>query len=744
MLVFGTQMHVVTFIFVSIETVIFFYLLIYHLARPDDRSILLNLILIFLLVTYNITGGLLPDPKLPGSPFVQEIIAYGTGFITPCYFPYYVYKAFTLEKMRFHTFKGVSLCLLLPYLLFVIVFALSNNLDTAKNILILPVLYALWVIYSLVKAIRYKYGNKVNSIDSREEITVLLLSISPWIGLPVIAYFNLSQVTEALVSNLGFLLLFALQVSRHVKQIRIEHQRLIDSEQRLLNWNTNLQNEVNKRTRELEKINEQKTNNFINLVHETKTPLTLVNNYLGEYIAKYGSVEELDIIKGGINKLTKDVTSLFDIERFKKGIDVYNHNQVSDFSKILKDSLNLFEYYCHKQTIGCEKDIEDNVFIKADPNAIDRIVNNLIENAIKFSNNGGSIFIALKTNNDKILFSVKDNGMGIPPEFQKKIFEPYYQINHKKNNLQGMGLGLPIVKKVVETLGGEIQLESHGGEPSGTIFNITFRRHHLKDNGEPVADRDQVQSLPYTIEHVEVSDTPYLPGKPSMLVIEDNRGMLRFLSKKLRNTYNVFCALNGAEALKKLHGLSVIPDLILSDIMMDKMDGFAFARAISEQDTYNHIPIIFLSAKSTPSDKLKGLRSGAIDLIQKPFSFEILNQKIETLLENMQKQKRAILNASISNLKRLEHSGTDQLDIASARFDQICKIYCFTNREREIVRSIVKGHTYKMIGQTLFISEKTVAKHAENIFRKAGASNKVELINKLCMRQDEMHTKFQQ
>ena len=396
-------MHIITFIFVSIEIVIFFYLLIYKLARPDDKTTFLNVVLIFLLITYNVTGGLLPDPNLPGSIFIQEVIAYGTGFITPCYFPYYVYKAFGLEKMKFHAFKGVYLFLLLPYLLFVIVFAISNNLDTTKNILILPVLYALWIIYSLLKAIRYKYGNKVNSRDSKEKVTVLLLSISPWIGLPVIAYFNLSQVAEALVSNVGFLLLFGLQVSRHVKQI--EHQRLIDSEQRFLNWNTNLQNEVNKRTYELEKINEQKTNNFINLFHETKTPLTLVNNYWGEYINKYGAVEELDTIKGGINKLTKDVTSLFDIERFKKGIDVYSHNLVSNFSEILKESLILFEYYCQKQTIVCKKEIEENVFIKAAPNAIDRIVNNLIENALKFSNSDVDIVITLKTDNDKIRFS---------------------------------------------------------------------------------------------------------------------------------------------------------------------------------------------------------------------------------------------------------------------------------------------------------------------------------------------------
>ena len=112
-------------LFVCIEAVILCYLLIYRMARPDDKTAYLNIILIFLLVVYNVTGGLLPDENLPGSYFIQMAIAYATGFITPCYFPYYVYKAFGLEKMKFHAYKGVYLFLVAPYILFVIVFGLS-------------------------------------------------------------------------------------------------------------------------------------------------------------------------------------------------------------------------------------------------------------------------------------------------------------------------------------------------------------------------------------------------------------------------------------------------------------------------------------------------------------------------------------------------------------------------------------------------------------------------------------------
>jgi DNA-binding CsgD family transcriptional regulator len=254
MLVFGTQMHIVTFLFVCIELVILFYLIIYRLARPDDTAALLDIVLITLLLLYNITGGLLPDPKLPGSYFFQESIAYGTGFITPCYFPYYVYKGFGLKRMKFHAFKGVLFFLVLPYFLFVFLFFLTANLNTAKNLLFIPVLYALWVLYAVWKAIHFKYSVQQNKRKSKEEVAVLFISLTPWVGLPFIAYFNLSQAVEAITTNTGFLLLLAFHLKRNVEQLREEHLRLIESEKNLLSWNERLQQEVDKRTRELEKI----------------------------------------------------------------------------------------------------------------------------------------------------------------------------------------------------------------------------------------------------------------------------------------------------------------------------------------------------------------------------------------------------------------------------------------------------------------------------------------------------------
>ena len=727
MLIEGTEMHVVTFIFVCIEIVIFFYLGIYKLARPDDKTATLNIILIFLLLAYNITGGLLPDPNLPGSYFIQEVIAYSTGFIVPCYFPFYVYKAFGLEKMRFHAYKGVYLCLVFPYLLFVTAFAASSNLASAKNLLVLPVAYAGWVIFSLYKAIRHKYRNDFSSKESKEEITVLFLSLTPWIGLPIIAYFDLSQAIEAVVTNSGFLLLLALQVKNHIKQFRIEHQRLIQSEQKLLSWNTSLQREVDKRTKELERINEQKTNTFVNLAHETKTPLTLIKNYLEEYINSRGGSEELAIVKRSIDKLSNDILNLFDLERFNKGLAVYNNDLISNFSEIIKDNLVLFKQYANKKGIELKQNIQQNLLIKADPLAVNRIVNNLIENAIKFSNDG-VIEVSLESRDGKTIFSVKDYGTGIPPELHKTVFEPYYQITRNKKSVQGMGLGLPIVKKVVESLQGEIKIESNSKESKGTTVMVMLNKHSLSQNDIIAATptNDSVFA-PFT-EDLNVEETVFDENKETILIVEDNVAMVNYLLKKLKHKYNVYAALNGNEALKKMKTFRVKPDIIISDVMMDKMNGYAFAKIISNDPVYNHIPIVFLSAKSSKVDRLRGLKLGAIDFVQKPFSIQELTQKIESILASIQKQRKAMLQTALNAVSIVENLNVEH---ASDNFLQNCDFYHLTSREKDIAKLIREGHTYKEIGETLFIAERTVTKHAQNIFEKVGASNKIELINKL-------------
>ncbi len=727
MLLPGTQMHIITFLFVCIEAVILCYLLIYRLARPDDKTAYLNIILIFLLVVYNVTGGLLPDSHLPGSYFIQMAIAYATGFITPCYFPYYVYKAFGLEKMRFHAYKGVYFFLIAPYLLFVIVFGITGNLNLAKDLLILPVAYAIWVIASLVKSIKYKHQGNFKTSESKEELTVLFLSLTPWVGLPIIDFLNLGQGIEASITNIGFLLLFALQLKRHIADLRTEHERLVNTEQQLLNWNTTLQQEVAKRTNDLEKINEQRTNTFVNLAHETKTPLTLITNYLDEYLHKNKESEELLVVKKSIDKLTSDIVNFFDVEKFNKGLIVYNHNLIADVSRIVKEGLKLFEPYANKKRVNLSASVEDSILVKADPSAINRIANNLIENAIKFSDEEATILIKLYKEDTLFNFVVQDFGVGIPTEYQKKIFEPYFQITSKKANGQGMGLGLPIVKKIIEELNGSITVKSKGKHEIGTEFTVTLPLYQKKPS-EPISKPDIPSYFSSTPVALEIECKPYNEKEKTILVVEDNISMANYLSKKLCENHNVYTALNGNEALKQLKEFAVLPDLIISDVMMDKMDGYAFAKIISSNSSYGHIPFIFITAKSAPNDKYEGLRLGAIDYVRKPFMIQELLQKIESILAVTAKQKQSVINTALASLNRNDiRTGTGPVH----SFDENCQVYNLSSREKEVAELICRGLKYKDIADTLFIAERTVTKHAQNIFEKVEVRNKVELCNKL-------------
>lgn len=728
MLIPGTQMHIVTFLFVCVELVIFFYLLIYWLARPDDKTAYLNIVLIFLLILYNVTGGLLPDKKLPGSYFLQMSIAYATGFITPCFFPYYVHKAFGLGKMKFHAYKGVFFCLMLPYIIFVSTFAITGKLEAAKNLLGIPVAYALWVIITLVYAIRYKYNNDFSSKGAKEEIVVLLFSLTPWVGLPVIDFFNGDQAIEATITNIGFLTLFALQMKQHIKERREEYQRLLASEQKLLNWNTNLQAEVNKRTKELELISEQRTNTFINLAHETKTPVTLIRNYLEEYMNIHEQSEELVIVKRSIDKISDDIINLFDLEKFNKGFLVYDHNKVTDFSELVSDSLLLFSSLARKREIEVNYTIEPGVYIKADPLAINRIINNLFDNAIKYSPNKTIVDVTLTSTTEEVFFSIKDEGPGIPKNLQQKIFEPYYQIKNKKNNLQGMGLGLPIVNKVVDDVGGIISINSNPSVQSGTEIILHLNRYHLL-KGE-VANKEPAGFEPHVAESVEIfqpqkNDT----NRQTILLVEDNPSMLNYLLKKLSVSYNAIGCINGVAAIEKLKAAEISPALIVTDVMMDKMDGFEMAKIISAMPGYNQVPTIFLTAKNSRVDRLNGLKLGAVDYISKPFYIGELIAKIESVLTVAEKQKKAVLDALLhaAGSQPEESPGTN----LQVQFEGKCRFFKLSKREMEISRLISLGMAYKAIAAQLFLSERTVSKHVENIFYKVNVSTKMELLAKL-------------
>lgn len=227
MLVFGTQIHVVTFIFILLETGMFIFQFFYYLFRPQDIQRKLYLILLCLMLFYNITGGLFPDPKIGIRLDIQEMIAYGSGFLMASYFPYYFYKAFDLTSLKWHALFGVPLFLACPYLIFfVIVYAINGNLDIdIKYGMIAPFIYALVLLYVMFRAIREKQKDKRNQNQYVEE-TVMYAAITPWAALAFFGMVESNQLIEVLCTNTGIIGITFLFIWSSVKSAREEYERL--------------------------------------------------------------------------------------------------------------------------------------------------------------------------------------------------------------------------------------------------------------------------------------------------------------------------------------------------------------------------------------------------------------------------------------------------------------------------------------------------------------------------------------
>lgn len=229
MLVFGTEMHLVTFIFLVLEVLMLIFLLPGYLNRPGDKLRFWYLILLFLLIIYNVTGGLLPDPNYPIPIYLQNIIAYGSGFLMASYFPFYFYKAFDLKLLRFHALYGVPLFLLLPFFLF-FVLSYSIHQDLTFSIrygIIVPFFYSLVLLWAIFRAIRVAYKDNRKKNYYIEEVAVYI-AVAPWASMTAIAYFGFSQLTEALFTNLGFLGVTGMFIFKSIREDRNAITKLLE------------------------------------------------------------------------------------------------------------------------------------------------------------------------------------------------------------------------------------------------------------------------------------------------------------------------------------------------------------------------------------------------------------------------------------------------------------------------------------------------------------------------------------
>lgn len=221
MIVFGTQMHIVTAVFIGLEMIMFLFQMASYLYWPRDSSRKWYLLLLMLMLLYNITGGLFPDPQIEIPLKIQEMIAYGTGFIMASYFPFYFYKGFDLKSLRWHALFGVPLFLILPYIFFfVILYAINDQLTIDIRIgMIIPFAYAFVLLWAIFRAIHRQYNLDGNKFAYLEKLA-MYVAVTPWAALAFFGLVEENQLIETLCTNTGIIIITILFVSRSLRMAR--------------------------------------------------------------------------------------------------------------------------------------------------------------------------------------------------------------------------------------------------------------------------------------------------------------------------------------------------------------------------------------------------------------------------------------------------------------------------------------------------------------------------------------------
>jgi signal transduction histidine kinase/DNA-binding response OmpR family regulator/ligand-binding sensor domain-containing protein len=397
--------------------------------------------------------------------------------------------------------------------------------------------------------------------------------------------------------------------------------------------------------KQLHEIDEMKFRFFTNISHEFRTPLTLIVSPVEKLLLEAKSDEEkslLSIIQRNAFGLLELVNQLLDFRKLDVQKDSLNIS-VGDVVAFIKDICYSFTEMATKKSINFSFSTSvSELRIEFDPEKMKKIVSNLLSNAFKFTPNSGKIDVNMgliqQMNDDKqmLKITVSDSGIGIPAKDLERIFERFYRVENPENGHQtGTGVGLHIVSEYVKLHKGDIGVESQLGK--GSIFTVSIPvTRHLQE--EFINQNITNASIPeeQTPEEEAIFEE-HRKKLPLMLVVDDNEDFRNFISALFTENYRILKAEDGEVAYQMI--LDKMPDLIICDVMMPKMDGFELCKLVKQDIRISHIPIILLTAKAGDENKYRGLEAGAEDYIAKPFNMEMLSLKVSRIIERQQKTR---------------------------------------------------------------------------------------------------------
>ncbi|GAB2555291.1 hybrid sensor histidine kinase/response regulator transcription factor [Spirosoma areae] len=428
------------------------------------------------------------------------------------------------------------------------------------------------------------------------------------------------------------------------------------------------------KARELDRL---RSGFFTNISHEFRTPLTLILTPLEQFMtdsAPDSRRPQFQTMHQNANRLLRLINQLLDLSKLESDSlrpDISRQDVIGFVRRVV----NSFTAQATRQHITLCMETESETYAGwFDPDIVEKVLYNLIANALKFTPNGGSITVRCQILQDagspELLLDVDDSGMGISPEHTAHIFERFYQVNgQNRAKKAGTGIGLALTRELVELHRGQIRVESQPG--IGSVFVVTLPIHA---SAFPVSwlSTYPADSTPTTDDQVPIGQVPSgdnmlslpcLTGAdvPVVLVVEDHDDLRHYLAGCLGQHYRVLTATNGRQGLEQAQ--AEIPDLIVSDWLMPDMDGVQLCQTLKTDERTSHIPLVLLTSRSSTESKLEGLGAGADDYVTKPFNLDVLLSRARNLI-----QSRRLLRVKYSRILTLRSADPDVVESAETMF----------------------------------------------------------------------------
>jgi len=444
---------------------------------------------------------------------------------------------------------------------------------------------------------------------------------------------NVIVITLVLSVVFGGLALYALTENRKInKNLEANNLEIINQRNQLIEMSAKAQ-----------AATEAKLNFFTNMSHEFRTPLTLIlsplEDLLNNHKIKPVAERNLNLIHKNVYRLLRLINQLIDyrkIEHDKMLLSVSENNIVA----FLKDIMESFEHSAKKKNIDIRLVTDaQEINVWFDLNMLDKVIFNLLSNALKFAPANGTIYAEITHDDASVYLSIKDNGPGISPEEIAHVFEYFYQA--QRNSAKGSGLGLSLSKELMTLHHGDITVESIKWQ--GTKFSIRLQlgdAHFAEEEkSKEKASREALyeDAKIYTIgldDTTEVKNRDALRTikEESVLIIEDNHDLLNYLGNKFEDDYEVFLADTGEKGI--ISAYEQVPDLIISDLVLPGSSGRSVTERLKSDIRTSHIPIILLSAHGSLEQQINGMESMADAYIVKPFNYQYLVATVKSLLKN--------------------------------------------------------------------------------------------------------------